>query len=109
MNFFYFEYNVPIVTNTVTTTIAILEKQDFEFSNYFSLYPNPTTSFINLNLKNNIEVSSINICNTLGQVVLIIPNAKQVRTVDVSALTRGNCFIKLNTNKGSTVAQFIKE
>ena len=105
----YFDYNFPIVTNTATTTIAVLNKQDFEFSKYFSLYPNPTASILNLDLEKEIEVSTIAIYNTLGQLVLVIPNAKQVNRIDVSSLTKGSYFIKLNTEKGSVTEKFIKK
>ena len=97
------------MTNTATTTIAVLNKQDFEFSKYFSLYPNPTASILNLDLEKEIEVSTIAIYNTLGQLVLVIPNAKQVNRIDVSSLTKGSYFIKLNTEKGSVTEKFIKK
>jgi hypothetical protein len=105
----YFDYNAPIVTNTATTTIAVLGTPDFEFSTYFSLYPNPTSDILNIDLKKEIAVSSINIYNTLGQLVLVIPNAQEVKTVDVSGLTTGNYFVKLNTDIGTATAKFIKK
>jgi hypothetical protein len=104
----YFDYNFPIVTNTATTTIAALSVQDFVFSNYFSIYPNPVSEVLNISAKENIEVSSINIYNTLGQLALVIPNAQNTKTVDVSSLTTGNYFIKINSNKGTSNTKFIK-
>lgn len=105
----YFDYNFPIVTNTATTTIAALSNQDFEFKNYFTLYPNPVSDRLNIDTKDTIEVSSINIYNTLGQLVLVIPNAQNVKTVDVSSLTSGNYFIKINSDKGTSNTKFIKD
>jgi len=105
----YFDYNFPIVTNTATTTIAALSTQDFEFKNYFSLYPNPVQNVLNITAKETIEISSINIYNTLGQLVLVIPNAQNTKTVDVSSLTSGNYFIKINSDKGTSNTKFIKE
>ncbi len=104
----YFDYNFPIVTNTATTTIAVLGVQDFEFSNYFNLYPNPVSTVLNIDAKQNIEISSINIYNTLGQLVLVIPNAKDIKTVDISSLTSGNYFIKVHSDKGISNTKFIK-
>ncbi len=104
----YFDYNFPIVTNTATTTIATLARQDFEFSNYFNLYPNPVHDVLNISAKETIEISSINIYNTLGQLVLVIPNATAIKTVDVSNLTSGNYFIKINSDKGTANTKFIK-
>lgn len=105
----YFDYNFPIVTNTATTTIAALSRHDFEFSNYFSLYPNPVHNVLNITAKETIEISSINIYNILGQLVVVIPNAKESKTVDVSSLTSGNYFIKINSDKGTSNTKFIKQ
>ncbi len=69
----YFDYNFPIITNTATTTLALLANSDFEFENYFSIYPNPANDVLNIETKQTIAVTSINIYNTLGQVVLVIP------------------------------------
>ena len=104
----YFDYNFPIVTNTATTTIAVLSKQDFEFTNFFTVYPNPVSDVLNITKKEAIEVTSINIYNTLGQLVLVIPNAQNTNAVDVSSLTMGNYFIKINSDKGTSNTKFIK-
>ena len=95
----YFDYNFPIVTNTANTVIAALSTQDFEFKNYFSLYPNPVSNVLNMTTKETIKITSINIYNALGQLVLVIPNAQNAKTVDVSSLSSGNYFIKVNSDK----------
>lgn len=104
----YFDYNFPIVTNTATTTVAVLAVKDFEFSNYFALYPNPVSDILNIKTNSDIQVKSITIYNTLGQLVLVIPNAQDIQNVDVSSLNSGNYFIKLNTDKGTSNTRFIK-
>jgi len=103
----YFDYNFPIVTNTATTTIAALAIPSFEFANYFSLYPNPATNELNINLKSAIEINSIQIYNTIGQLVTV--QTGNALKVDVSNLKTGNYFIKINTNEGFSTSQFIKE
>ncbi len=103
----YFDYNFPIVTNTATTTIAALNNPSFEFANYFSLYPNPTTNELNINLKSAIEINSIQIYNTIGQLVTV--QTGNALKVDVSNLKNGNYFIKINTKDGFSTSQFIKE
>lgn len=105
----YFDYNFPIITNTASTTIQALATQDFEFSNYFTLYPNPAKNVLNINTKSSIEVHSITIYNQLGQVVLAIPNAKNLNSVDVSSLKTGNYFLKITSDKGSATEKFLKE
>jgi len=103
----YFDYNFPIVTNTATTTIAALNNPSFEFANYFSLFPNPTTNELNINLKSAIEINSIQIYNNIGQLVTV--QTGNALKVDVSNLKTGNYFIKINTNEGFSTSQFIKE
>jgi uncharacterized repeat protein (TIGR01451 family) len=103
----YFDYNFPIITNTATTTIAALINPNFEFVNYFSLYPNPAINELNINLKSAIEINSIQIYNTIGQLVTV--QTGNALKVDVSNLKFGNYFIKINTNEGFSTSQFIKE
>ena len=104
-----FDYNIPIITNTATTfVLQSLGTQDFEFDSYFSVFPNPAKNILNIDVKKQIELSSISIFNTLGQQILVIPNAQQTKQVDVSSLKTGNYFIKVTSNKGSASTKFIK-
>ncbi len=104
----YFDYNFPIVTEPAVTAIAVLAKQDFAFDSYFRIYPNPASDVLKIESKQNIEVQSISIYNTLGQMVLVVPNAKTTKAVDVSALQPGNYLIKIDSDKGTSNAKFIK-
>jgi hypothetical protein len=105
----FFDYNFPIITNEAKTTVQTLGTSDFAFDRYFSLYPNPTKDQLSLSAKSCIEVNSIGIYNTLGQLVLAIPNAQTVTNFDVSRLPTGTYFVKIATNKGMSTAKFIKE
>ncbi|MDI1256643.1 MAG: T9SS type A sorting domain-containing protein [Flavobacterium sp.] len=102
----YFDYNAPIVTNTATTILQVLGTSDFEFDNFFTLYPNPANAILNVKSKENIQISSVSIYNTLGQLVLVIPNPAEA--IDVSKLTNGNYFVKINTDKGNASTRFVK-
>lgn len=103
----YFDFNFPVNTNKYTTTIEALKSESFEFSNYFTLYPNPTKNTISLDSKVNIEVTSIEIYNIVGQLVISVTN--DTNTIDVSRLTKGNYFVKIQTENGTTNTKFIKE
>ena len=105
----YFDYNFPIVTNKATSKFeTTLNIQDFEFSNYFSLYPNPANEELNIIAKQNIEIQSLTIYDILGQVVIAVPNAKSVSKIDVSKLSSGNYFVKVKSDKGISSMKFIK-
>lgn len=105
----YFDYNYPITTNTYTTTIQTLSTQDFSFGNYFSLYPNPVSDVLNINKKEDVEIASIQIYNVMGQLMMVIPNAKNTTAIDVSHLASGNYFVKINSDKGTSNTKFIKK
>ncbi|MES2747744.1 MAG: T9SS type A sorting domain-containing protein [Bacteroidota bacterium] len=103
----YFDYNFPIVTNTSTTTIQTLGNSDFVFSNYFTLAPNPAKDILNIQSSQTIEIKSLSIYNTLGQLVLIITEPSNA--IDVSNLKTGSYFIKVNSDKGTSSSNFLKE
>jgi Leucine-rich repeat (LRR) protein len=103
----YFDYNLPIVTNTYTTTVATLVAQDFEFGNLFTLSPVPAKNSLTITSKQEVVMSSVSIYNTLGQLVQVNTNPNQ--TIDVSDLKTGSYFIKIITDKGTTGSKFIKE
>lgn len=106
----YFDYNFPIITNPAVTTVAtVLENQDFEFASYFAISPNPAKEVLTISSKQESAISSISIYNVLGQLVQIIPNAKNMKSIDVSDLKTGNYFIKVISDKGSSSSKFMKE
>lgn len=103
----YFDYNFPIETNMTSTTIQNLTITDFNFNDFVVLYPNPTDSILNFKIKNNIDISSINIYNSLGQLVLVTTNPKE--SINVSTLKTGMYFVKIVSNLGESNSQFLKE
>jgi Leucine-rich repeat (LRR) protein len=104
----YFDYNFPILTNKATSTFKTLGTQDFEFADYFTVYPNPVHEILNIGTKNSIEVQSMAVYDVLGQLIIAVPNAQTVSKIDVSKLTTGNYFLKMNTDRGTSSVKFIK-
>ncbi len=103
----YFDYNFPIITNTATSTYQLLNASSFVFENEFVFYPNPVKDKFTIKTKNSLEIKSIEIYNTLGQIVLAIPSF--TKNVDVSSLQRGTYLVKVNTETGSSGVKMIKE
>ena len=105
----YFDYNFPILTNKATSTFKnVLSTEDFNFSKYLNLYPNPANQVLNISQNQNIEIQSFEIYDILGQLVIAIPSAKTTSNIDVSKLRTGNYFIKVKSDKGSSSMKFIK-
>jgi len=105
----YFDYNAPIVTEPAVTAIALLQTQDFEFTSEFALYPNPANALLNIQSKNQAKINSIDIYNTLGQLVLAVTNAETASKIDVSDLASGNYFVRVGSDKGNSNVKFIKQ
>ncbi len=105
----YFDYNFPILTNKATSTFKTLRTPDFDFTRYFTVYPNPAKADLNIAVKEAINIKSMSVYNTLGQLVLALPNAEKVAKIDVSSLKSGNYFLQIKTDKGSSSSQFVKE
>lgn len=103
----YFDYNFPITTNTYSTTIQTLSNQDFVFDDVFTLSPVPAKDILNITSKKEILISSLTFYNVLGQIVQIVTSPKN--SIDISGLEKGNYFIKINTNRGSSTKKFTKE
>lgn len=99
----YFDFNFPIVTNTVSTTVTVLGTGDFNQLG-FTLYPNPTRSLLNIALSDADLLKEVSIYNTLGQKLM----STSLHTIDVSGLTRGTYFISVITDSGKTTQKFIK-
>jgi hypothetical protein len=103
----YFDYNFPIITNTATSTYQILTNSSFVFENEFTLFPNPAKNTLTISKKGNSEITSVEVYNLIGQLVIIKPNFSE--SLDISNLTSGNYFIKVNTKNGNGITKFIKE
>lgn len=104
----YFDYNFPIITEPATTSIEALSNPDFEFSSFVKLYPNPTNSKITIESQI-INLKSIEIFNSLGQLIQAIPNENNQLNIDVSSLQTGTYFVKVHSDKGVGVSKFVKQ
>ncbi|KJD33552.1 hypothetical protein PK35_06830 [Tamlana nanhaiensis] len=85
-----FEFNEPLFCGMLNTN-------EFSFSDYFSLYPNPAEEYLNLKLKKEIDVKAIVIYNVLGQEVKKLAIKNDHIKIDVSNLEADHYFIKIVT------------
>jgi len=105
----YFDYKQPVSTNIASTSIQTLQIQDYVFTDFFAIYPNPVKNTLNIVDKKQFEISSISIYNALEQLVQTFINTDNIKAIDVSQLKTGIYFIKINSDKRSTTSKFIKE
>ena len=106
----YFDYNYPIITNTVTTTVAALGLGDFDLAKQIGFYPNPASNQISFRIDDGVFVDAISICNMLGQVVRRFSTDFDggVLTSDISELQAGHYLVRIATNKGIATRRLIK-
>ena len=79
---------------------GILGVGDNDFAT-IELYPNPTTSVLNISKAQN---ATIEIYNILGQVMTIKTNASNLETIDVSGYAAGPYMAKIS-NSGTTITK----
>ncbi|TRX35219.1 DUF7619 domain-containing protein [Flavobacterium restrictum] len=105
----YFDYEAPITTNTATTSIQTLQVEENNFSDFFTVYPNPVKDNLNLISKNQSEINSIEIYNTLGQLLQTFISPKTTAIIPVSGLKKGLYILKISAVNGNWSTQFLKE
>ena len=88
-------------TATAKTTFKTSAANDLALTTAFSLFPNPTATLLNINLKDfqNVDFS---LCNEFGQTVLS-SKLNENNTFDVSNFARGIYFAKINTGTKQAV------
>lgn len=102
----YFDFNHPIVTDPAVTTIAVLKNEDFVFSDEFAVYPNPANGVLHIRSKKNTILTSAEIYNAVGQLVLSTTDAGQI---DLSPLASGQYFIRIHSEMGISNVRFVKQ
>jgi Leucine-rich repeat (LRR) protein len=94
-------------TNCTVDATCVLNTTELENKVNYVLYPNPADKTLSIE-SNGTKINSMEIYNLLGQIVITIRNMESVSTIDVSNLKSGTYFIKVNTDKGTTITKFIK-
>ncbi len=80
--------------------------REYSLEESLSIYPNPSTDKINIELKYNVELKKALLFDITGKQVKVIMNDN---TMNVSRLPRGIYVLKLNTSKGSFEQKVVLE
>lgn len=76
-------------------------------SNPVKIYPNPTTDYLTILAKENIE--TIEIINQIGEIMKIVAIDGQEKTVDIKDFQAGFYALKIYTESGIFASSFIKQ
>jgi len=105
----YFDFNFPIVTNTVSTTYTVLSDKQFDFNDGLRLYPNPARNILNVEFQSAVKTATIKIFNQLGQLVKVVNEANlQTTVIDVNDLKTGTYLIQIASDKGTSTKKLMK-
>ena len=74
----------------------------------FTLYPSVTSKSISISGADNYALTSYQIVNLLGEVVLEISGRKPTVELLVSTVPPGSYFVKINSTRGQYILRFIK-
>lgn len=107
----FFDRKAPIVRARINS--AELGVEDDTQEEHFSVYPNPATDAVNINLVlNNSENTVVNVLDVTGKVIQTINlgnvDGERNISVDLSEIPTGVYFIELNNSNGRTVKKFVK-
>lgn len=91
---------------TLRDETALAVAGNFDLSEMVSVYPNPTSDFVQLKLPSNIEVNSVQLFDLLGKKIDVTLNNNQI---DLSSFAEGVYMINIETNQGKLTKKIIKK
>lgn len=104
-------YVVQQLGNCMSATIAVTVSETLNTDSFtndkFTIYPNPVKDLITITYTE--EISSVEVYNSLGQIVLTRALNTQEAKVDMSALAAGAYLVKVNAGNISKNVRIIKE
>lgn len=101
----YFDYNLPILTNTVSTTVSGLSTNDFVRSK-FTVYPNPASNYLIIKTELNTE-AQYEIIDINGK-LLLNNTIESMNPISINMLQSGFYFLNIKTDQGKATYKFIK-
>ncbi|GAB4162200.1 MAG: hypothetical protein Tsb0033_20910 [Winogradskyella sp.] len=102
----YFDFNPPIITNTVNTEIVEPLSIDEVSTEKVKLYPNPAKNTIQVT--SNQVIDNILIIDSNGRELKVIVVSDTEYSFDVSDYSNGIYFIEIQSGASKTTRKFIK-
>ena len=94
-----------LIVGTLCSSVYIPVAADSSIN----IFPNPTKNQLTVRNKQ-CAINSISIYNMIGEISFTIENSNDLQfALDISEIPAGIYFIKLETEKGTTVQKFIKQ
>ena len=103
----YFDYNLPIITNTAATYFLVSSADDLP-KLPFIVFPNPTKDYLTIETKQELN-ASIYITNLLGQTVAFDHFTGHQKIIDMSKLSSGIYMLYIKAEQGQGQIKIYKE
>lgn len=94
----YFDFNPAVVTNTTVNTIGLPVGVEHIQSKNFSVYPNPTTGLVYIQMINGQEINDVHVMDIQGREVFTSPTIKanDLMQLSLKTLPSGIYILQLN-------------
>ena len=101
----FFDFNPPIETNTVTTTVVEnLGVAEMSLDLLIAVYPNPVSEVLQIQIADGIQLQQLTLYSVIGKAVMF----SSEKSMDVSAISEGIYFLRIQTSEGSLVKKIVK-
>ncbi|MCF6169154.1 T9SS type A sorting domain-containing protein [Lutibacter sp.] len=81
---------------------SVLSNNEFVLEN-FSIYPNPVSTTLTIQLQSNLELNTVTIYDSLGKKI----KEEITKTLNLSTLSKGIYYVKVSTNMGEATKTII--
>jgi hypothetical protein len=95
------------IQNTTNAGCGFLSTTDFENTGGLNIYPNPTTSILNIQSSDNAIIDSVTLFDLTGKIIL--QQTKSPNQINVESLTSGTYIIEVITGDKKRISKFVKE
>lgn len=103
----FFDYNLPITTNTVTTTVQNAMATRSFVANSFIMYPNPASGNVTLQLRDSSGKAKVEVVDVLGKVVLSVETTDTVTNINTSFLSAGMYFVTVTSGQATSTQKLM--
>ena len=104
----YFDFNLPVITNTVSTTIIDPKQSDNIIG--LSSYPNPAKDYIWFTVKQGVQIKAINLYNSIGEKLYTetVVNPVTSKKINTTNLPSGILFLEVISDQGKAIQKLIR-
>ena len=99
-----FDPDVDLISKNNTVLLSTDENM---LESAIKLYPNPISATLFLSVPEDVEVSEIQVFNTVGQ--LVFKRSTYDQSLSFQGLSSGMYFVELNTNRGKVFKKVLKK